>query len=94
MRKTRGWKPGKSGDAAAKTNGSRRELMQAAAGVAGGGLLAGGVLDPEELMAAAQEEPERYLTPDRIAATPTFKYRPYRSKRQRVYASEQERSDI
>lgn len=55
--------------------------MQAAAWVTGGGLLAGSVLEPEALMAAVQKEPESYLTPDRMAATPTFKCRPYRSKR-------------
>ncbi len=81
MRKTRDAKPCKSDAAKPQTGLTRRELMQAAAWVTGGGLLAGGVLEPEALMAAAQREPESYLTKDRIAATPTFKYRPYRSKR-------------
>ncbi len=60
---------------------TRRELMQAAAWVTSGGALAGGLLEPEMLMGAAQGEPASYLTADRIAATPTFKYRPYRSRR-------------
>lgn len=62
---------------------TRRELMQAAAWMTGGVLLAGGVLEPETLMAAAQGTSASYRTKDRIAATPTFKYRPYRSKRAR-----------
>jgi DUF1680 family protein len=64
-----------------RTSLTRRELMQAAAWVTGGGLLAGGVLEPKALLADPAAAPSSYLTKDRIAATPTFKYRPYRSKR-------------
>src|ERR1035438_10002009 len=59
---------------------TRRELIQAAAWVTGGGLLAGGVLEPKVLLADPAAAPSSYLTKDRIASTPTFKYRPYRSK--------------
>jgi DUF1680 family protein len=64
------------------TRGSltRRELMQAAAWVAGGGLLAGGVLEPQAVLADLSAAPAGYLTKDRIASTPTFRYRPYRSR--------------
>ena len=58
---------------------TRRELIQAAAWAAGGSLLAGSVLDPHALMASALNNPASYITKDRIAATPTFRYRPYRS---------------
>ncbi len=65
------------------TRGSltRRELMQAAAWVTGGGLLAGRVLEPEAVLADPSAAAASYLTRDRIASTPTYKYRPYRSKR-------------
>ena len=64
---------------------TRRELMQAAAWASGGGLLAGSglggsVLDAQALVASAQGDAASYLTQDRIASTPTFRYRPYRSR--------------
>jgi len=59
---------------------TRRELMQAAVWATGGGLLAGSVLDAQALQAAAQGDAASYLTKDRIASTPTFRYRPYRSR--------------
>jgi len=54
---------------------TRREVMQAAAWVTGA------VLAPQGLKADAASDA---LTRDRIAATPTFRYRPYRSKRAKV----------
>jgi len=58
---------------------TRREMMQAAAWVAGSGLLAGNILEPQAILAEAADSAS-FLAQDRIAATPTFKYRPYRSK--------------
>src|ERR1019366_3893008 len=59
---------------------TRRELIQAAAWVTGGGLLTGSVLEPVALLGETGSSAASYLTKDRIAATPTFSYRPYRSR--------------
>lgn len=75
-----GAKPFETDTTAAPARLTRRGLMQAAAWVAGGGLLTDGVLEPKRLLANATGDAASYLTRDRIAATPTFKYRPYRSK--------------
>ena len=60
---------------------TRRKLIQTAALFTGGGVLAGSVLQPKALLAASALDAASSLTRDRIAATPTFKYRPYRSRR-------------
>lgn len=57
---------------------SRRKFLQTSASVAGSGLLLGNTLAPEVLFALPSAA--EILTKDRIAATPTFSYRPYRSK--------------
>lgn len=59
---------------------TRRKLMQAAAWATGGGLLAGRIVDPETALADSAMDAASLLTRDRIAYTPTFKYRPYRSR--------------
>jgi DUF1680 family protein len=60
---------------------TRRELIQAAAWVTGGGLLTGSALEPRALLGETPANAATYRTKDRIAATPTFSYRPYRSRR-------------
>lgn len=58
---------------------NRRVFLQSAA--AGGGWLLANTLAPDVLLAYSAAGAAAYLTGERIAATPTFLYRPYRSKR-------------
>src|ERR1035438_8471721 len=64
-----------------QTRVSRRKLLQTAALLTGGGVVAGSILAPKALLATSAPDAAGFLARDRIAATPTFKYRPYRSKR-------------
>src|ERR1022692_5206114 len=70
-----------SGEVRPHSSVTRRKLIQTAAMLTGGGVLAGSVLQPKALLAASAPDAASSLTRDRIAATPTFKYRPYRSRR-------------
>lgn len=58
----------------------RRRFLKAGSLAAGGGLLLKGGLLPPELYATAASAAIACLTDDRVASTPTFRYRPYRSK--------------
>lgn len=59
----------------------RREFMRTASLAVSGGIIAAGFRWPEGIQAQSNGEGGILcLTEDRIAATPTYKYRPYRSK--------------
>lgn len=60
---------------------NRREFLQGAVAATGGGWLLTNTLGPEAVFAYSAAAAAGYLTGERIAATPTFLYRPYRSKR-------------
>lgn len=63
------------------TNCTRRRFLQGTAVAAGGGWVLVNTLGADAARAFAASPHASYLTGDRIAATPTFLYRPYRSKR-------------
>jgi uncharacterized protein len=59
---------------------SRRDVLQGAAWLTGTGLLASRGFSGHPLLALTGDAAELYFSPDRIAATPTHRYRPYRSR--------------
>ena len=81
MRKKKEPAPSRTEDSRHRSGLSRREFIQSAACAAGGGLALKSIFLPEALLALPiAAGAATYLTKDRIAATPTFRYRPYRSK--------------